>query len=205
MKYKMTTMVDVSIPERGVPCSADVLLWNYWDGEHLLPVHGGYTYAKLLYQGQNFSLCLFGTKPPLVPLSIPTFAFVVQSEKYVQMTYAIQLFIISKTTIRITPITHSTCSVKVDYSMACPRWIPFASIILRRLIPMWFERVYKEDMPLRLRRQRVLEAGFIDYVGMPRNLEQKAGCRYVFKQPVMPSPGSPLLGHPYYSDFNSKF
>jgi len=190
--------IDIQFSDREVPCNADVLLWNYWDGEHLLPVHGGYKSAFILYQGETFSLCLFKAKPPYLPFSIPTLAFVIQHKQYKQLTYALQIFLLSKTTIRIRPINTQLCTVSVRYQMIVPRIFACITPFLSKLIPKWFETVFKEDLPLRIRRQRVLNAGFIDYKGMPHWSGNSGHYSYHFKHPLIPSKGSPLLDHTYY-------
>jgi len=190
-----------------VPCSADVLLWNYWDGEHLEPIHGGYASAKLLYMGANFSLFTFRAKPPFLPFSIPTISLTVQHKQYLQFTYALQLFLLSKTEIRIKPETEYSCLVRVTYSWIIPAYIPFIRSFLRRAVSKWFANVYQEDLPLRVRRQRVINAGFSDYEGMPvhnhgqidASSSKRHNLSYHFKQPLKPAPGSPLLDHPFFS------
>jgi hypothetical protein len=184
-----------------VPCSAEVLKWNYWDGEHLVPVHKGYKSAKVLYQGTNFSLCLFLTRLPVLMLAIPTLAFVVQHSRYRQLTYALQLVFLSKTEIAIQPINSHTCNVSVNYKFALP--FPFSLLkgLLETMLPRWFVTVYNEDMPLRIRRQRVLDAGFKDYRGMSVHrgeTDKMAASDYICNLPILPSPGSPLLNHPFY-------
>jgi len=202
MKSSDDCCLVVTIPERLVPCSAEVLLWNYWDGEHLIPVHGGYSYAKFLYQGDRFTLALFGTKPPFVPFSIPTIAFVVQHKDYVQLTYALQLVLLSKTRIEIEPKTRNSCVVRVSYRMILPWLFRGLYTPLARLVPRWFNTVYEEDLPLRIRRQRVIEAGFVDYKGMPcwrSDVSNKT--EYRLKFPLLPAKGSDLLDHPFYSGY----
>lgn len=189
--------------EKQVPCSADVLLWNYWDGEHLEPVHGGYKYAYILYQGPRFTLCLFGTRAPLIPITVPTLAFVIQNKKYEQLTYAIQLILLSKTTINIYKTGDRKCTVNVHYQMILPKLLRFLYRPLRTMVPKWFERVYNEDLPLRIRRQRVLDAGFVDYVGMQKNTKSKSNKPYEFKFPLVPAPGSNLMNHPF-CEINTK-
>jgi hypothetical protein len=188
------TIITIRVPERPVPCSADVLMWNYWDGEHLVPVHAGYTYAYNLYQGTNYTLSIIGTKAPFIPISIPTIAFVVQHKQNIQFTYALQLFLLSKTTISVAPATDDSCHVSVEYKFSLPWPLGCLGGVLKRLSLVWFERVYNEDMPIRLRRQKVLNAGFVDYHGISDGNRQP----YKFQLPIIPSSGSPLLEHPFY-------
>ena len=196
--YKKNLLI-VEQPPRQIPCSADVLLWNYWDDEHLIPVHAGYESAKVLYMGKNFQLIWFKTKAHIIPFTIPTLAFAIQHSTYQQFTYAMQFFLVSKTEISIEPKSSESCILSVKYKFLVPRFIPFAKSILRSLIPKWFERAYEEDLQLRMRRQRVLSAGFKDYKGMPSHFnESNPGKSYKFKQPLLPAPGSPLLDHPFY-------
>ena len=119
------------------------------------------------------------------------------------MTDALQIILLSKTTIEIKPVSLRECRVSVRYQMLMPRALRGSYLLLKRLVPKWFETVFKEDLPLRIRRQKVLEAGFKDYVGMPAWQNKNGGYDYSFKQPLVPISGSPLLSHPFLSSNHS--
>ena len=197
-----------------ISCSADVLLWNYLDDEHLIPIHGGYKSAYNLYKGRHFNLNLLLTQPPLLPFAIPTLTLEIHHSKYTLYTYAIQIFLVSKTEVFITPKEDNSSDVSVIYKFMVPNFIPGIRKLLTYLSSKWFHVVLSEDLPLRLRRQRVLEAGFLDYVGMPKHKKSnqkespfttqanKSNSPYEYKDPLWPPPGSPLYEHPLYSSFN---
>ena len=85
-----------------INCSKDVALWNYWDHEHLDIVHEGYQQSDILYDKKNFLFRVDKIKVPAVPfLKFTTPIFMVQDTSEVLIVYAIQMGIISKTTITI--------------------------------------------------------------------------------------------------------
>jgi hypothetical protein len=41
------------------------------------------------------------------------------------------------------------------------------------LVPIWNDRIWKEDLPLKLRRHRALRSGFKDFNGLPDEISQR--------------------------------
>lgn len=183
-----------------VPCSADVLKWNYWDLEHFVPIHKGYLNGITLCQSKTFAFSVFWTSLPIIKLPCPTVMLMVENGRYGQLTFAIQLFLISKTTINIKPVDRVNCSVIVNYQFMLPQFLHY--IVNKPLAAMtkkWFNNVLSEDMPLRIRRQKVLENGFQDYLGIKKNLTTEQGKSYSCNLPIIPAPGSPLISHSLYT------
>ena len=42
--------------QKDIDCSLAVVLWNYWDVEHLTVVHDAYTSAEILYHDKNMHI-----------------------------------------------------------------------------------------------------------------------------------------------------
>ena len=45
--------------------------------------------------------------------------------------------------------------------------------ILKKLIPVWNETVWNEDLPIKLRRQKVIDMNFKDFIGLPKDLKDR--------------------------------
>ena len=180
-----------------IPCSADVLKWNYWDLEHFIPVHGGYSNGITICQSKYYVFSIFWTKVPFIQLSLPTVMFMVENGRYGQYTFALQGFLLSKTSIDISPISSESCSVTVTYQFLLPKQLSFFSGLLKKFSKKWFNTVLSEDMPLRVRRQKVLNSGFVDYKGFDHS--NNSSSPYKCSLPIIPAPGSDLIKHDLYT------
>jgi len=88
-------------------------------------------------------------------------------------TFAIQYGVLSKTTILIKELTKNKSEITMNYKFYLNGWRKILRPLLERLIPIWNERVWKEDLELKLRRQFVLNLGFKDFYGLPKNIKDR--------------------------------
>ena len=160
--------------EKIADCNAEVAKWNYWDQEHLDVVHKGYTYSNLLYESKNFLFKVDGVQVPFIPfLKSNTPIFMVQHDEKTLFTFAIQFGILSKTTITIEPINREKCKINMNYKFFLSGWKKILKPILKKLIPIWNERVWSEDLPVKLRRQKMIDLNFKDFYGLPDRMEDR--------------------------------
>ena len=163
-------VLEVEISKK-VNCSKEIAKWNYWDHEHLDVVHGGYSSVDTLYDADNFCFNYTRIKIPVIPfLSTMTPLFLVQHDEFTQFTYAIQFGVVSRTTIKIKELTKSSCEITMNYRFHLNGWKKILYPILKYLIPKWNKKVWLEDLPVKLRRQKVLEMGHRDFIGLPDDI-----------------------------------
>ena len=194
MKNKI---LEVSI-NKEINCSAEVAWWNYWDHEHVDVVHDAYKKSDILYDDKNFMFRIDEIKIPKIPfLTSKTSIFMVQHDKNTIFQFAVQFGIISKTTIKILSIERSICSINMNYKFYLNGWRIILKPILKKLIPIWNERVWNEDLPVKLRRQKVIDMNFKDFHGLPQNIhERKYEGPINFKLPILRSKNSRCDLHP---------
>ena len=60
-----TFLESVSIADTKLP--KDLIIWNYWDHEHLDVIHKGYKESDILYDSNNFIFRVDKVKIPVVP------------------------------------------------------------------------------------------------------------------------------------------
>ena len=179
-------ILEISI-SRNVKCSKEIAKWNYWDHEHLDVVHGGYKSVDILYDKDNFCFGYSRIKVPVVPfLYSLTPLFLVQHDDSTQFTYAIQFGVLSKTTIKIKDTSTGSCEITMNYKFYLNGWKIILKPILKMLIPVWNKKVWVEDLPVKLRRQKVLKMGFKDFHGLPDDIEQRKG--HEIKKVKLPIP-----------------
>ncbi len=183
-----------------IDVAAAVALWNYWDGEHLTVVHQGYTAARVLHEDKRLGVSLLEFRVPLLSfLKSHGLSTVLLTEELPDGGAEFKNFnlgllsIPSVTTIRVTSLGPDRCRIEMRYRFFL-RW-PFSLFapVLHELMAKWNHQVWLEDLPLKLRRQKVLRHGFQDFVGMPdRVSERRNDAPLRVKMPVPRPPGSPL-------------
>ena len=192
----MEKILDITIKKK-VNCSKDVAWWNYWDHEHLDVVHNNYTKSDIMYDSNNFLFRVDKIKVPLFPfLSFRTPIFMVQHDKDTLMTYSIMWGIINLTKIKIKEIEKNVSEISMNYIWHLEGFKVFLYPILKKLIPIWNEKVFIEDLPIKIRRQKVTELNFKDFKGMPSNLSERKNGKYIFKLPIKRLVNSSRDEHP---------
>ena len=156
-----------------IDCSKEVALWNYWDHEHLDVVHSGYKQSDILYDKNNFMFRIDKIKVPFPFLKLLTPIFMVQHDENTLIVYAVQMGVVSKTTITVNSLTKSSCQIIMNYKFYLNGWRRILKPFLKIMIPKWNEKVWLEDYPLKLRRQKVLDMNFKDFKGLPKEISQR--------------------------------
>ena len=169
----MNHLLEVEI-EKIINCSKSVAFWNYWNHEHLDKIHKGYTKSDIMYDSDNFLFRIDRIRIPIFSfMSIKTPIFMVQHDENTLFTYAIQYGFESKTTITIEEIDKNNCKINMNYKFHVEGWRIIFKPILKSLIRKWNERVWIEDLPIKLRRQKMLEMNFTDFHGLPINPSER--------------------------------
>lgn len=161
---------------RELDVSRSVAFWNYWDHEHLDVVHDGYRKSDILYEKNNVMLRIDDVNIPIpfIPfITLRTLIFMVQEDENTLYTYAVQMGIVSKTTIKIEEIKKDYCHFTMNYKFELNGWRAILRPLLKKLIPIWNERVWDEDLPLKIRRQKVLRNNFKDFYGLPKKMQDR--------------------------------
>jgi hypothetical protein len=181
--------------------SKAVVIWNYWDHEHLDVIHDGYESSDIMYDRDDFLFRVDTIKVPIpffpfVKLTTPV--FMVQHDANTLFTFAVQLGIVSKTTITTKELDVDKCTVKIRYQFELKGWQIVLKPILKKLIPRWNKKVSEEDMPMKLRRQKVLRYNFKDFIGLPKNIEDRVNHEPIsIDLPVQRRKNSSRDKHPF--------
>ena len=162
MTNKNTNIVELEI-KKEINCSKEVAQWNYWDCEHVDVVHSGYNSSHILYDKNNFMFRVDNIKVPFPFIKFQTPLFMVQHDEDTIYVYAVQIGIISKTTITIKSLNTSSCHITMNYKFYLNGWRKILKPFLKIMIPKWNEKVWLEDLPIKIRRQKVLDMNFKDF------------------------------------------
>lgn len=196
MARKILTVVCENIVD-AVP---EVVKWNSWDGEHLRTVHGAYDDPIALITRPNDGLFVDKFKIPFIGVRIKTMVFTTQWDESRQVSYSLTPFFLAKNTIEVIPLSIRRTKVRVTYEFdggfVCSLFFP----IIRIMINKWNRQVWAEDLPLKLRRQKALEYGFVDFKGIPDNCESRMdkSLAYRCKIPVQKIKDIQEDRHPFH-------
>jgi len=169
----MNHLLEVNIIKK-IKCSKAVAFWNYWDHEHLDQVHSGYKTSDIMYDKNNFLFRIDQVRLPIFSfIVIKTPIFMVQHDESTLFTFAIQFGCESKTTIKMKEIDKNITEIKMNYKFYLEGWRIVMKPFLRVLIKKWNEKIWLEDLPVKLRRQKVLEMNFKDFHGLPDQLSDR--------------------------------
>ena len=190
--------------KRKVNCSASVCLWNHWDGDHINYTHKGiYTESEIFYEDDRVILFFHSLKVPLIPfLKISTIDMTVLKDKNTVCTYGFQFGIPSLSTAKYKDIAKDKCLVEVNYKFKFSGLKILLYPLIKYLIPKWNERTWNEDLPLKLRRQKVKRMNFKDYRGLPNKIkDRKFSGQIDFKLPIsrLRKSDNKLTKHPFYN------
>lgn len=174
--------------------SAAVAWWNYWDHEHVSIVHrGSYEDLQILHEDERTAICLTTFRVPLLRfIKSHSLDVMVQQDPRTLLVYNLGLLgVPSKTTIRVDEDRENHCVFRMNYKFLLSGWTRVLGPFLPRLIEKWNDQVWQEDVPLKSRRQKVLELGFRDFVGLPEDVsDRQASEPPTFRLPVPRLAGS---------------
>jgi hypothetical protein len=185
-----------------VDCSKEIAMWNYWDHEHLDVVHGGYKQSDILYDDKNFMFRIDKVKIPFLPFITPTTPiFTVQHDDNTICDFVLIFGVLSRTIITISALERTKCKITMNYKFHLNGWRKILKPILKRLVPIWNEKVWIEDLPVKLRRQKVLDMNFKDFIGLPGSVdEREIKSNYKLKLPIPRPKNSSRDKHPLKKD-----
>ncbi len=164
MKYflKSKSSLKTNFPKK-------LLLWNYWDHEHIVGTHfKHYKKVNIIYEDNKTCLSERLAKLPYIPFYIKTtdFAILLNGSQMVVYHYALFNLLFCKQTFYFEEDNKGYCKVtRIDY-LEVPRFLTILQPFFDKIMRKWFIDVWKEDMPMRKRRLRVWKLGFNDFRGI---------------------------------------
>ena len=94
----------------------------------------------------------------------------------------------SKTTITIKALDRAKCSINMNYQFYCNGWRKIFKPFIKYLMPIWNERVWQEDYSIKIRRQKMLDMNFKDFVGLPKEQKDRELNKNEVRKLVLPVP-----------------
>ena len=146
-----------------------LLLWNYWDHEHIVGTHfEHYKKVNIIYEDAKVCFSERWAKLPFLPFYLKTTDFAVLTNEN-QMDvhhYAFLNLLYCKQIFKFEELENDRCKVtRYDY-LKVPKIFSFLQYFFDRIMKKWFVKVWEEDMPMRERRLKVWKLGFVDFKGI---------------------------------------
>tara|TARA_S200000501_G_scaffold377172_2_gene434551 strand:+ start:269 stop:934 length:666 start_codon:yes stop_codon:yes gene_type:complete len=165
-----------------------LLLWNYWDHEHIVGTHfEHYKKVNILYEDSKVCFSERWAKLPFIPFYLKTtdFAVLTNSKQMDVHHYALLNLVYCKQTFKFRELDDHSCKVtRYDYLKA-PKLFSFLQPLFEKIMKKWFIKVWEEDMPMRERRLKVWELGFVDFKGIDyvnnKNLKKRMLSKRKYK------------------------
>jgi hypothetical protein len=160
---------------RDVDISAATCFWNSWDHEHLFYVHDNYTRASILHEDSHCAVLTTVIKVPVFHfLRSRGLHIMVHTDEYTTKVFNIGLFgIPSVTTMVVEELGPHRSRLRNHYTFILTGWKQLLAPLFRRMIEKWNDFNWREDEPLKSRRDMVLKLGFKDFVGLPEKIEDR--------------------------------
>lgn len=172
-------------------CPKEVVMWNYYDHEHLVGTHSKYyDQARILAERGDWALVWRRKKMPFLPLYTSGIGLQFMDGNVMRTFHKDSIGFLLEQETRFEDLPNNRCRVVVVYTINAHRVFKLFEPIFHRLFRSWFEEVWAEDAPMRLRRWKVYQLGFEDFSGIDyinQKLPKPANLtvpKYEFKPPV---------------------
>ena len=156
--------------EEEMDCPKEVVIWNYWDREHLTGTHYlHYENARVIAEKGDWCLSEFEVKIPFIPLRVLTRNFAYMESPVHMRTIHIGKLSMLEQDFYFQDQGPTACKVVLEnrIRLPMPEWM--ANLLMplwRKFSRKWFYATWIEDVPMRHRRWRVWQLGFRDFVGV---------------------------------------
>lgn len=157
-----------SSSEREMDCSREIVIWNYFDHEHVVGTHYKY-YSRFKILAEQNEWCLIERFYRLPIIGWKTSSTGFMALEHPGLIRSIQF---GKFGLRLDQRIHmkelgpDRCLVKSEYTLEVPFFVKPFEFLFRRITQKWFDQTWDEDAPMRLRRQRVWKLGFRNFAGI---------------------------------------
>lgn len=169
MKEKKPSRIKLTLElELEQDCPKEVIMWNYYDHEHLLGTHQRlYREAKILAEKDDWALVYRRAKIPVVPFENEGIGFQYMPEPHIMRTvHKDTVGFMLDMEVHFFDLPNNRSRMKIYYNMYVPRWLKFVEPMFRIVFTSWLKNAWAEDVPMRNRRWKVHTLGFKDFHGI---------------------------------------
>ena len=177
--------------EGEMDCPKEVVMWNYYDHEHLVGTHAAwYSKARILAERDDWALVYRKGKMPFLRIPISGIALQFMDGNCMKTFHKDSVGFLLEQETYFDDLPNDRSKVTIVYKINVPRFMKIFEPMFQKLFKNWFHEVWQEDAPMRLRRWKVHKLGFNDFSGvdyinkkLPKPTKDDYP-KYVFKPPV---------------------
>lgn len=160
---------------REIEASPGAIFWNYWDHEHLYVVHKNYSVAYVLYEDNKMAVYTLRYHLPILPfIASDSMNIMIQHDPKTIKAYNMGILGVPvSTTITVEELRRDQCRLTMHYKFVLSGWKTVLKFFLPQMIEKWNLQVWLEDLPVKLRRHKVMRCGFKDFIGLPREIKDR--------------------------------
>lgn len=177
-------------------CPKEVVLWNYWDHEHVIGTHyKSYSKMRVLAERDGWCLSVRHFKLPYIPIHLSSlnFQFMDGKDRFKSIHIG-KLGQRLEQTFTFEAVDEENCVVTLDSRIEVPFFLGLLQKFFVHFTTKWFYATWDEDHPMRLRRWKVWKLGFRDFSGLEyinKKIEKPAHLPQARPYPhVLPVPKS---------------
>lgn len=189
MKNKLYTLSLTC--SREMDCPKEVVMWNYYDHEHLIGTHYKlYDYARIIAEKDDWALVYRSKKTPFLPLWTGGLALQRMEGNVMKTTHQDLIGFLLEMEVIFDDLPNDRCLITVNYKIDVHPFFKIFEPFFKRVFTYWFHATWEEDEPMRLRRWKVHKLGFkdfngIDYINKKLPKPEKINySKYQFNPPV---------------------
>ncbi len=178
------------------PISPSVAEWNFWDFEHGEFVHKGHIEHWVLYEDSTTAVLISTTRAPVFRfLKYSSLHVMVRISDKLSRAWNRGLFgIVGTVTYQFEQMEADRTRITITYRFYLQGWRVLLGPLLYRQIGQWSDAIWQEDLPLKLRRQKVMRLGFRDFRGLPDDIaERHSAPDAPFRLPLPKLKNSPVM------------
>ena len=172
-------------------CPKEVVMWNYYDHEHLVGTHyRHYNETRILAQREDWALVYRKKRMPLLPISTSGIGLQFMEGNVMKTFHKDATGFLLEQDTRFEDLPNDRCRVSVTYRIRTYAVFAMLRPVFKYIFRRWFDEVWAEDAPMRIRRWKVYRLGFVDFQGVDYINERRPAPAtrtvppYEFRPPV---------------------
>jgi len=154
--------------EKEMDCSKEVVIWNYFDHQHVVGTHFKYySRYKIIAEKNEWSLVQRFYRLPIIGLKTSSYGYMwLENPNLIRSFQFGKMGMVMDQTIELKDLGPDKCLVSTEYRLEAPGIFKPFEPLWRRITAKWFINTWDEDAPMRIRRQKVWKLGFRNFAGI---------------------------------------
>jgi hypothetical protein len=149
-------------------CPKEVVIWNYYDHEHVVGTHYKY-YSAFRVIAEREGWCMVERFYRLPVIGLKTSSVGIMWTEGPELIRSIQFGRLGSRLdqeIHLKDLGPERCIVTSSYEMSVPWIFKPLEPLFKKVTTRWFHATWDEDAPMRVRRWKVWKLGFQNFVGI---------------------------------------